>query len=731
MNVSIAARVVAACGVWFATTAASAQTFRLENAFLSRKIGTIGGHLATIELVNKRCNKVLVPSNHEEFRLRLSQSVDSQEPDVLLTSADFEVLALGGDAETITAELCNAVHGLRVTAAYTLKPGNFYGRKRLTIVSEKGCTLELADVESLAFDDAFAPYRAKDMMWTTRKFLPALGQPLYTSGSATFWGVEFPACWNRVENGTIRCGYQRGVELEPGIAYETHRAVFGAADDPEYVQDAFFEYVDEIRVAPVELKVQYNSWFDFGGSVTQERFLESLETLHQELVVKRGCKPLDVYTIDDGWQNSRPPRSSLADWSKGLYPVNDHNFDKDLQSVRQAIEAKGSKMGIWVSPACIFGARANIDVLEQAGFEVLVGSRHKKSGMIRKSMSMTGPKYMELLEKRLLELVDLGSVYFKLDGIFGDLSCRYFETKPGRGAPVMSHLFPPELRADDPLLDDPKFDETKRYYVTAAVERLMNIFDQMHHRNRDVRILCHNAATISPWWLMHLDVLSLVNSRDGAPGDRREQMCYRDGLYFQLTRNDRNQVPLNCFFNHEPAKGGNRFDDATLDGFREYFFMALSRGTTTVELYFVVKSLDAAELDVIAEGLKWLDRVAPAFKRSRMHGESPLGPTDAAEDNLSTKKLNLDEVARVYGYTGWTESQGYVSIHNPLPTAQTYSFQLDRKLGLVPGSGPFALSYVVGNAPQSMSREWKFGETVTVNLRPRSVVVLNFERIEK
>ena len=41
---------------------------------------------------------------------------------------------------------------------------------------------------------------------------------------------------------------------------------------------------------------------------------------------------------------------------------------------------------------------------------MLVGGKQAKSGTIRKAMSMAGPKYMDLLERRLLELVDAGAV---------------------------------------------------------------------------------------------------------------------------------------------------------------------------------------------------------------------------------------------------------------------------------------------------------------------------------
>ena len=134
---------------------------------------------------------------------------------------------------------------------------------------------------------------------------------------------------------------------------------------------------------------------------------------------------------------------------------------------------------------------------------------------------------------------------------------------------------------------------------------------------------------------------------------------------------------------------------------------------------------------MIADGLKWLYHVSPAFKRSRMHGGSPVGPLGGGEDQLSTKKTNLDEAGQVYGYTGWTQSQGYVSIHNPSATIRKYSFQLDRKLGLVPGSGPFAASVVLGQQPKELKGKWAFGQTVTIDVPPRGVIVIDFDAIRK
>jgi len=703
----------------------------LKNEFLERRIGVVSGVLKTVEIYNKMANKRLIPTDVSEFVLRMSKDASKPTKDIILESKDFEVLKFSGTKNELIAELENQKYGISIKVHYTLNSDSFYGHKFLEITSKENYVIELLDIESISFNDAYAPYKAKDMMWTKTKFLPALGQPIYTSETATFWGVEFPAAWNRVEkNNDIRCGYQAAVALSPNKTYTSYKAVFGVGDDSEFIKDSFFTYIDEIRANPFGLHIQYNSWFDYSASVSQKKFLSSLEILHKELVVKRGCKPLDVYVIDDGWQNSRPHRSPLEDWSKGMYGVNELVFDAGMKTVRKEIEKKGSKMGLWASPACLFGATANLNVLDSLGFECLVGGVHRKSRRVQKSMSMVGEKYMNLLEEALIRMVNMGSVYFKFDGIFGHMGHRFFEIVPNRGTPVMTHLLPKDIVANDERLNDEKYDEMKRYYITRGTERLMQIYQKMLKVNPKVRIVNHNGATISPWWLMTTDVLSLVNQQDGAQGgsDRNAQMVYRDGIYYQTTRTDNNQIPINSIFNHEPSKdAGSRFDDAKIENFRDYFFMNLARGSAMVELYIQPRNLEQEDFDVVAEGLKWLHKTYPAFKRSRMHGENPLGVNTFNEKNVGLKGLDLDTDTKVYGYTGWTKNQGFVSIHNPTSSKVSYSFKLDRKFGLVPSSGNFKLSSPMPMRIKGLKKNWKYGDTVTIEVNPKKVVILDFE----
>jgi len=703
----------------------------LENKFLKRRVGVVSGVLRTIDLYNKVADKKLLPTRADEFVMRLSKDAAKNSKDNYLKSEDFQVINFKGSNQEIIAELENKQFQINVKVHYTLDSDKFFGHKYLEITSAQQYVIELLDIESISFDDAYQPYKAKDMMWTTTKFLPALGQPLYTSGSASFWGVEFPASWNRVEDKTIHCGYQAAIELQPNQKYTSYKAVFGVGDDPKFIKDTFLDYIDQIRAVPFGLHVQYNSWFDFGGSISQQKFLESLGKLHHELVEVRGCKPLDIYVVDDAWQNSRPPRSPLDDWSTGMYKVNEALFDPEMKTVRKEIEKRGSKMGLWASPACLFGATENLDVLQEKGFETLVGKATKKSGKVAKSMSMTGEKYMTLLEEALLRMVKMGAVYFKFDGIFGHLGTRFFEVVPGRGTPVLSDLLPQGITADDPRLNDPKFDEMKRYYITRGTERLISIYQKMRAINPEIRILNHNGTTISPWWFMTIDVLSLVNEQDGAQGtNRNEQMCYRDAIYYQTTVTDNNQIPLNSVFNHEPAKDGKRFGDADKQTFQNYFMMAISRGTAMVELYIQTKTLQPHDFDVIADGLKWLYKINPAFKRSRMHGGNPLGTHTFNESNVALKDIKIDTEANVYGYTGWTKDLGYVSIHNPRSTKETYTFKLDRSFGLLPGSGPFKLSSPMSAKIKGLKTDWKYGDLLSIEVNPKDVLIMDFEAVK-
>jgi hypothetical protein len=670
--------------------AGKADEAALENRFLKRELAVVDGVLTSRLLENKLAKTMLVPTGGSEFRLRISEGTDTTGTDVELTAADFAVKSLRTTKDGVVAVLENATHGLAVKVSYTLAADEPFARKQLTIRAGKPLTIERIDVEALAFADGWQPYTVK-AIYSRGKWSPGLGQPLYTTNSATFWGIEFPAAYNHVEDGALRCGYLWGHEMKSGETYTTYPAVVGVGDDPAFITDAFMDYIDTVRARPLRLQTQYNSWFDFKRHVTRENFKESVETLNNELCTKRGVTPLKAYVIDDGWQDS----NAKSDWSDQVWTVNG-KFDEDFSSSFKTVGEANSNLGLWMSPGCNFGARGVVPILREKGM-----------GGLKNYMSLANTPYMDMLEQRMVGLTESGVTYFKLDGLFGHLRLRDFDLDGvAHGVPLMPQLGVTNLLSDAEELNDATYDEAKSYYLTVGAERLMQIFEKMAEVNPDVYIVISNGAWLSPWWLMHIDSVWMINAGDAAGGsDRNGELVYRDGVYYEIWETEKTQFPMSALFNHEPKKDKTGESRET---FRDYLLMNLSRGTGFVELYLKTEVLSDADWDVLAEGLKWAESAFPVFRRVRMHGGNP--------------RQN-----EVYGYSAWNSERGYVSIHNPSDEPVDYELELDRAAGVVPGSGPFRTSSPQPEGLSKVKKKYSFGQTLNLRLAPHEIRLIEFK----
>ncbi len=274
----------------------SSDTFTLENEYLSRTISIEDGVLRTTSIVNKLSGDTLRPSACMEFKVRISEGTDKVAGDIVLSAKDFKVKTVNHSSThgstQLVVSLENTIHELMVDVHYQLESEDSYARKYLSITSQKVITLERVDVEAITSEGAFQPYTLK--LITARghaQWKPGLGQPLHDTQSATFWGIEFPAASNEVLEQELNCGYLWGKQLEPGQSYTSYKAVCGVAEDYDYIDEAFYSYIDQIRVRPLRLQIQYNSWFDFLTRVNKENFKSSVQKIHHELVEKRKLKP--------------------------------------------------------------------------------------------------------------------------------------------------------------------------------------------------------------------------------------------------------------------------------------------------------------------------------------------------------------------------------------------------------------------------------------------------------
>ncbi len=657
------------------------ESASVGNDLITRHMSWDAGRLITGEIANRVGQREAQVAGGDEFALTVR--LNGAANDLRLTAADFTVSGIQSAQanSSIDVRLSGKTALLDLTVRYFAKPGEPWMRKQLFVTARQPVQIRKVEVEHLAVADAYTPYHADQL--TVRgaaKWRPPLGQPVYTKTNGIWWGVEFPAARNEVKDGKLVCGYLTAMDLKAGETWSSHAAVVGVSDDASFIKDTFLDYIDATRARPLRLQTQYNCWFDYGKGVDTDKFTASVSKVNDELVIHRGVPPLRAYVIDDGWQDT------TKDWTKdGVWPVNE-KFAPDFAMSHEEVARAKSTLGLWLSPGCLFGAQRAIPKMSEAGWRAL-----------DPWMSLTGPGYMDALDKRLAQLAASGVAYFKLDGVFGHLNTRNFDIEGFKGG--------------EEDLNAAKYDEAKERYLSLGSERLVKIFKRMGEANPDVYIVISNGAFLSPWWLQSVDAVWMINAGDAAKGtDRGAELTYRDAAYFQLASAtaDNTQFPLNSIFNHEPKKTTTGED---ADAFRRYLFMSLARGTGFVELYLKTFSLSESDWDVLAEGMKWVHHVFPAFKRSRMIGGDP-------------------KQGEVYGYTGWTENSGYLSLHNPSNETRQFQVVLDRVLGLPKSAAGEGGSYVVSSPFSvdviSLPKTATAGKPCTITLPPRAIRILEF-----
>ena len=294
------------------TLAITAQTYRMENKHLARIVQVTDGRLHTQTILNKQAQTELTPTSCDEFSLRFSIPGETENTDYILSAKDFIVTSVSPYANPKRPESKGYQFQLRgkendfsLIVYYELASNDAFCRKSLRFTSNQDILLKRVNVEAIAFEDAYQNYTLKKI--TARgsaQWKPGLGQPVYTTKTGTFWGIEFPAANNEVSNGQINCGYLWGQIISKNTPYTSYNSIIGVSGDVHAIDNAFYTYINKIRKRPLRLQIQYNSWFDYSRKVSKEKFIRSVEKINDELVTKRGCQPLNAYIIDDGWQDT-------------------------------------------------------------------------------------------------------------------------------------------------------------------------------------------------------------------------------------------------------------------------------------------------------------------------------------------------------------------------------------------------------------------------------------------
>jgi len=111
-------------------------------------------------------------------------------------------------------------------------------------------------------------------------------------------------------------------------------------NDPQWRVPAYTASVLERRVDKAGPPWIYNTWEPFERGINQE--------IARELIEAAGSMGMDIFTIDDGWQQEY-----------GDNAVNMAAFPDGLEPIVKALEARGMRLGLWI-PLAAIGTATNV-----------------------------------------------------------------------------------------------------------------------------------------------------------------------------------------------------------------------------------------------------------------------------------------------------------------------------------------------------------------------------------
>lgn len=684
----------------------------LGNGYLAREFSLKNGHVRTCSIVNKRTGKLpmqIIPeASSEDFIIRTlsPDSVVSQLRSSDLLLGDLQITSEDKDTRKLVFRFQPyRLKGVdwQVNMIYVLQKGKYYMRKYLEIQvpesQREEARLESIDFESIKLPSGCATWTHPEMengVGGVSGYYISLGQPVYIQ--AMFFGLEFPATESEItQDNVAHIRYYSGKSftmldaehrLKNGV-FTTWKEVIGAARsaDIDVIQSDFFGYIDEIAT-PIKLRTQYNSWYDFMLDIDESNILGSFKEMERGLT-QHGVRPLDSYVVDDGWNAYGPwqKENTAKFWSFNS------KFPDGLSTPVKLVHQLASNFGLWLGP------RGGYNYFDEFA-RFLEKNGNGKLNIHSQDICTNHKVYLEKLKDFFLDCekkYDLN--YWKLDGFM---------------------VTPPQ---PDPKGNYISGGYKGMYYVTEHWERWIDIFKAMRDArgaDRDnlwINLTCY--MNPSPWFLQWANSVWIQNSGDmgrldvGRKAAVDELLSYRDGRYFDFVKTRAFQFPLSHIYNHDPIYGnaGNLQGTMNDDDFRTYLMMMATRGTAFWELYYSYNMMNEGHKWLInAETLQWIRDNYQILRHAKLIGQTPVKGTP-------------------YGYSAWAGNEGVISVRNPSDKSQSFTFVLDRNIGVPEGlKGLYRTTVWQYNSNRGDDNTLRFGygEPIRLNLQPGEVRIWKF-----
>lgn len=687
------------------------DTLTFANSCFKKNLLLQGKKIYPLSYENKRTNPVARFScrekNAEEFIIRLDSVHSIKASDLKYLKTVRETQGKGEKLSLVFAPYYyNKVHW-EITLVYVSEGENvpYYRQYLLIRVPEnerKQARIDYIDYFHIPTGDVqhrWTHPKMADGVGGVNGYYIALGQPIYLNG--LFFGSEFPATENEIDTtGIAHVRYYSGKNmqelagehrLDKNGAFKTWNAVVGATGsttDMNIIQQDFFDYISHIST-PDKLRLQYNSWYDYGMDITETNILESFKEVEKGLS-QNGVPPLDSYVVDDGW-------NAYDVWggkNKSHFWEFNYKFPDGLTKPASFAHAESSNFGLWLGPRGGYNYFMEFaKMLEKYGN----GKLNKYAADI-----VTGHKtYVQKLQDFFIDCQNKYKInYWKWDG---------FMVTPPQPDPQGQYISGGYMGM---------------YYVTEHWERWINLFKAVRrHSDPSLNLWLNLTCYInpSPWYLQWSNSMWIQNSNDvgringGFQRDVDRLLSYRDDRYFDFVKTRQFQFPLNRVYNHDPVFGvavnGVQPHTFTDEEFRTYLYMMATRGNAFWELYYSPQLLDGDKWLVNAAALDWIKSNYPVLSHAKLIGETPAK-------------------GHAYGFASWKGDEGIISVRNPATEAQDFHFVLNKSIGVGESLKKIyrttVLSFRTKTAADDNNRTYAYGDTISLRLQPGEARIWKF-----
>jgi len=673
----------------------SGATTQIGNDYLEQTVQVNDGVVGTTRFLNKL-------SNHsysilgDEFQIALTYEASGngfQRNDTVLTNKDFRIenesvqnLANQGKRiiyrlstrRSLYRKFWGGVPNLEVDLVYQLLPSQSYIRKWLELkVTGTGALF----IESLT---------VANNHWSVQDFrLGGFGQPLFADD--LFMGLEYPTSMNTAQHSIISLKRNVGRDISSAQGYTSDPVVIGVADRDDEVHHAFMQYVNQIRVGPVEPYLLYNTWYDLrrvydprhpdenadskSNFMTQQNVMDRLHQLQDFLLKPYGLR-LNSFVLDEGWDNINK-----------LWTIDHQEFPNGFGPLVAALEATHSKLGMWFSPmgGYVF-LHERIAAGRRIGMEVTTDNQ---------DLCMAGSNYSRFFRDRLLYFQKTYGVnFYKYDGI-------------SMGCNAIGQGYPPGL-----------------YSREWNIQSVVDSANALRAKDPDVFLRIEGSSP----WLLRWSNIGGGGGGETCGGDygylymvptlsslQSEISCYNMTNYESLILH-KIQFPMSSteriglILGQQSEVAGLShvsvpdWDDAVVD--------QVSDGGMAIQMSLTPEMLKPDEWSALGHSLQWF--------RANAH---PI------LDN-TTMVLGNPIKREPYGYVHYSPAKTIIALRNPFVRQQSVTLSLDLKSGFQPSTGVWTAE-VIYPYRETLPGTFHFGSPLTTELGAYELQVIELQPVEK